>query len=65
MKNENIEEFNSYIPCASQIEFEKQFQYVYTISEFKEFQQEILGKISCYFSRNYEKCDGYIKSKFG
>ncbi|KAL7171386.1 hypothetical protein ACSBR2_036106 [Camellia fascicularis] len=53
VENENGEEFNSlnsYIPCITQYPFEKQFQNAYIIAKFKEFQQEVVGKIYCNLS---------------
>ncbi|CAA3010842.1 FAR1-RELATED SEQUENCE 5-like [Olea europaea subsp. europaea] len=35
------------VPCASRYEIEKQFQAVYTISKFKEVQEEFTGKMYC------------------
>ncbi|VFR01855.1 unnamed protein product [Cuscuta campestris] len=39
--------FTKMIPCVTMYEMEKQLQDVYTISKFKEFQTEILGKVYC------------------
>ena len=39
--------FNVYIPRVTPYEFERQFQEAYTIAKFKEFQNEIAGKIRC------------------
>ncbi|XP_028072354.1 protein FAR-RED ELONGATED HYPOCOTYL 3-like [Camellia sinensis] len=52
VENENGEfnSLNSYIPCITQYPFEKQFQNAYTIAKFKEFQQEVVGKIYCNLS---------------
>lgn len=33
------------VPCAITFEMEKQFQLVYTISKFKEVQNEFIGKV--------------------
>jgi len=43
-------DFKSYsqmVPCATRYCMEKQFQEVYTISKFKEFQEELIGKVYC------------------
>ncbi|XP_022854679.1 protein FAR1-RELATED SEQUENCE 5-like [Olea europaea var. sylvestris] len=43
-------DFKSYfqmVPCATKYEMEKQFHAIYTISKFKEFQDEFIGKIYC------------------
>ncbi|XP_028077431.1 protein FAR1-RELATED SEQUENCE 6-like isoform X1 [Camellia sinensis] len=57
VENENSEEFksfNSYIPCITHYELEKQFQSAYTMAKFEEFQQELIGKIYCYLSSRKE-----------
>ncbi|KAL7190876.1 hypothetical protein ACSBR2_023031 [Camellia fascicularis] len=57
VENENNEEFNSFnscIPCMVGYEMEKQFQSAYTMAKFKEFQRELMGKISCDLS-SYKK----------
>ncbi|KAL7229501.1 hypothetical protein ACSBR2_008082 [Camellia fascicularis] len=61
LENENNEEFNSFnscIPCMVGYEMEKQFQSAYTTAKFKEFQRELIRKISCDLSA-YNK-DAYI-----
>ncbi|XP_022864241.1 protein FAR1-RELATED SEQUENCE 5-like [Olea europaea var. sylvestris] len=43
-------DFKSYfqmVPCATNYEMEKQFQLVYTISKFREVQEEFTGKTYC------------------
>lgn len=35
------------VPCATAFNMEKQFQSVYTISKFKEVQNEFTGKVYC------------------
>ncbi|XP_022868500.1 protein FAR1-RELATED SEQUENCE 5-like [Olea europaea var. sylvestris] len=43
-------DFKSYsqmAPCATKYELEKQFQVVYTISKFREVQDEFIGKVYC------------------
>ena len=35
------------VPCATKYAIEKQFQDVYTISRFREFQDEFIGKVYC------------------
>ncbi|XP_022842040.1 protein FAR1-RELATED SEQUENCE 9-like [Olea europaea var. sylvestris] len=39
--------FLQMIPCATKYEMEKQFQEIYTISKFKEFQKEFTEKVYC------------------
>ncbi|XP_022868186.1 protein FAR1-RELATED SEQUENCE 1-like [Olea europaea var. sylvestris] len=39
--------FSQMIPCATKYNMEKQFQDVYTITKFREFQQEFTGKVYC------------------
>ena len=51
VENEKQEEFNSYnscYPCATPLGMEKQFQSVYTRAKFKEFQNELFGKLCCH-----------------
>ncbi|XP_022891144.1 protein FAR1-RELATED SEQUENCE 5-like [Olea europaea var. sylvestris] len=61
-------DFKSYsqmLPCVSMFEMEKQFQSVYTISKFKEVQEEFIGKMYCdlistsenSFGTMYEVCE--------
>ncbi|XP_022856494.1 protein FAR1-RELATED SEQUENCE 5-like [Olea europaea var. sylvestris] len=43
-------DFKSYsqmVPCAMHYEMEKQYQTVYTISKFREVQEEFVGKVYC------------------
>ncbi|XP_022883688.1 protein FAR1-RELATED SEQUENCE 1-like [Olea europaea var. sylvestris] len=35
------------VPCATKYDMEKQFQEVYTITKFREFQQEVTEKVYC------------------
>ena len=59
--NENTEDFNSFqssIPCFTHYAMEKQFQSVYTTAKYKEFREELLGKVCCNFSSCKE--DGVI-----
>ncbi|XP_028118505.1 protein FAR1-RELATED SEQUENCE 1-like [Camellia sinensis] len=68
MENESNEEFNSfnsYITWITQFPLEKQFQKAYTIAKFKEFQQEVVGKIYCYLSPCKECEDGVIIYRVG
>ncbi|KAA8519173.1 hypothetical protein F0562_013429 [Nyssa sinensis] len=39
--------FNSWLPCITHYDMEKQFAYAYTTAKFKEFQMELTGKIYC------------------
>ncbi|XP_022842001.1 protein FAR-RED IMPAIRED RESPONSE 1-like [Olea europaea var. sylvestris] len=43
----DFKSFSQMEPCASRYEIEKQFQAVYTISKFKEVQEEFTGKMYC------------------
>ncbi|XP_022875791.1 protein FAR1-RELATED SEQUENCE 5-like [Olea europaea var. sylvestris] len=65
VKKEFQADFRSYshmVLCATAFEMENQFQLVYTISKFKEVQDEFIGKVYCdviaatdgYFGTNYE-----------
>ncbi|XP_022861207.1 protein FAR1-RELATED SEQUENCE 5-like [Olea europaea var. sylvestris] len=43
----DFKSFSQMVPCVTRYEMEKQFQSVYTISKFKEFQEEFTGKVYC------------------
>ncbi|XP_022897263.1 protein FAR1-RELATED SEQUENCE 5-like [Olea europaea var. sylvestris] len=43
----DFKSFSQMVPCATRYEMEKQFQAVYTISKFKEVQEEFIGKVHC------------------
>ncbi|XP_052198368.1 protein FAR1-RELATED SEQUENCE 5-like [Diospyros lotus] len=43
----DFKSFSHMVPCATKYCIEKQFQEVYTISKFKEFQEELTGKVYC------------------
>ncbi|XP_022845329.1 protein FAR1-RELATED SEQUENCE 5-like [Olea europaea var. sylvestris] len=43
----NFKSFSQMIPCATQFEKEEQFRLVYTISKFREVQEEFTGKVYC------------------
>nr|XP_009391893.1 PREDICTED: protein FAR1-RELATED SEQUENCE 2 isoform X2 [Musa acuminata subsp. malaccensis] len=43
----DFQSFNSWVPCVTHFDIEKQFQQVYTIDKFKEFQQEMVAKLYC------------------
>ncbi|KAK2634938.1 hypothetical protein Ddye_029730 [Dipteronia dyeriana] len=50
VENETMEDCNclsSRIPCVTRFDMEKQVERVYTISKFKEFQAELIGKLIC------------------
>ncbi|KAL2531530.1 Protein FAR1-RELATED SEQUENCE 1 [Abeliophyllum distichum] len=54
-------EFKSFfqmVPCATKYEMEKQFQEIYTIAKFREFQEEFTGKIYCEVISTQEGCVG-------
>ncbi|XP_040243425.1 protein FAR1-RELATED SEQUENCE 6 isoform X4 [Aegilops tauschii subsp. strangulata] len=40
--------FQQQIPCITHYDFERQFQAAYTTAKFKEFQDQLRGKIYCY-----------------
>lgn len=40
--------FQEVIPCITHYEFEKQFHTTYTNAKFKQFHDELRGKIYCY-----------------
>ncbi|XP_022868527.1 protein FAR1-RELATED SEQUENCE 5-like [Olea europaea var. sylvestris] len=40
----DFKSFSHMVPCATKYEMEKQFQSVYTIAKFKEFQEQFTGK---------------------
>ena len=51
--NEIVEDFNSFnsrISCITIYDMEKQFQSVYTLKKFTDFQNEIVGSICCSLS---------------
>ncbi|XP_052171636.1 protein FAR-RED ELONGATED HYPOCOTYL 3-like [Diospyros lotus] len=43
----DVKSFSQMVPCATKYAMEKQFQEVYTISKFKEFQEEFTGIMYC------------------
>ncbi|KAL2486712.1 Uncharacterized protein Adt_31468 [Abeliophyllum distichum] len=54
-------DFKSYsqmVPCATKYEMEKQFQEIYTIAKFREFQQEFTRKVYCEVISTQEGCFG-------
>ncbi|XP_060673898.1 protein FAR1-RELATED SEQUENCE 5-like [Ziziphus jujuba] len=50
--HEDFISFNSWIPCISRYDIEKQYQSVYTTAKFNEFQQELVRKNYCELSSN-------------
>lgn len=50
---------NASIPCVSKYKVERQFQEVYTTKKFKEFQEEIKGKLYCDYS--FVRIDGVVE----
>uniref|UniRef100_A0A5B7A3Y2 Protein FAR1-RELATED SEQUENCE n=1 Tax=Davidia involucrata TaxID=16924 RepID=A0A5B7A3Y2_DAVIN len=61
VEKENLQDFssfNSLIPCITHYDMEKQFQGVYTMAKFKEFQLELTGKLYCDLEKMME--DGSI-----
>ncbi|OVA20965.1 hypothetical protein BVC80_8837g19 [Macleaya cordata] len=49
------------VRCATKYEMKKQFQAVYTISKFKEFQEEFTVKVYCEVVSSQED---YVLSKY-
>ena len=50
VENENVADFNSFngtIACVSRFSFKKKFQQLYTITKFKEIQEEIRKVMYC------------------
>ena len=43
----DFKSFSQMVPCATKYPVEKQFQEAYTISKFREFQEEFIGKVYC------------------
>ncbi|XP_031273009.1 protein FAR-RED IMPAIRED RESPONSE 1-like [Pistacia vera] len=56
----NFKSFKSWILCISTYAIEKQFQDAYTTTKFKEFQQELAGKLYCQTSSSKE-VDSYVE----
>ncbi|XP_022845995.1 protein FAR-RED IMPAIRED RESPONSE 1-like [Olea europaea var. sylvestris] len=50
--------YSQMVPCATTFEMEKQFQSAYTISKFKEVQEEFTGKMYCDVASVTEECFG-------
>ncbi|XP_052170384.1 protein FAR-RED IMPAIRED RESPONSE 1-like [Diospyros lotus] len=50
--------FSQMVPCITPYQFEKQFQLVYTISKFREFQEEINKKMYCDIIAVDDECSG-------
>ncbi|KAK2651534.1 hypothetical protein Ddye_011390 [Dipteronia dyeriana] len=46
-KHADFSSLNTQIPCITHYAVEKQFQAVYTNAKFREFQQEVTGKLYC------------------
>lgn len=46
------------VPCITRYEMEKQLQAVYTISKFREVQEEFFGKVYCEHIFVKEGCSG-------
>ncbi|XP_022856160.1 protein FAR1-RELATED SEQUENCE 5-like [Olea europaea var. sylvestris] len=43
----DFKSFSQMVPCATRYDMERQFQSVYTIAKFKEFQEQFTGKMYC------------------
>ncbi|XP_073154067.1 protein FAR-RED IMPAIRED RESPONSE 1-like [Henckelia pumila] len=43
----DFKSFSQVVPCVTRFDMERQFQSAYTIVKFKEFQQELTGKMYC------------------
>ncbi|KAK2652509.1 hypothetical protein Ddye_012365 [Dipteronia dyeriana] len=46
-KHADFSSLNTQIPCITHYAIEKQFQAIYTNAKFREFQQEVTGKLYC------------------
>ncbi|KAL2505205.1 Protein FAR1-RELATED SEQUENCE [Abeliophyllum distichum] len=54
----DFKSFSQMVPCATKYEMEKQFQEIYTIAKFREFQEEFTGKVYCEVISTQEACVG-------
>ncbi|XP_022873511.1 protein FAR1-RELATED SEQUENCE 5-like [Olea europaea var. sylvestris] len=43
----DFKSFSQMVPCVTRYDMERQFQSVYTIAKFKEFQEQFTGKVYC------------------
>ena len=60
-KHADFNSLNTQIPCITHYAIEKQFQIVYTIAKFREFQQEVTGKLYCEVSSFPMSADFVVK----
>ncbi|XP_022863478.1 protein FAR1-RELATED SEQUENCE 5-like [Olea europaea var. sylvestris] len=56
----DFKSFSQMVPCATLYEMEKQVQALYTISKFREFQDEITGKVYCDVIFTSDRCSERI-----
>ncbi|GER24963.1 FAR1-related sequence 2, partial [Striga asiatica] len=49
------------VPCATMYELEKQFQAIYTINKFKEFQSQFTGMVYCEIISNEDGCEKLLR----
>ncbi|XP_022889311.1 protein FAR1-RELATED SEQUENCE 5-like [Olea europaea var. sylvestris] len=54
----DFKSFSQMVPCATRYKMEKQFQRVYTITKFKEVQDEFTGKVYCDLISSSDGCFG-------
>ncbi|XP_073129240.1 protein FAR-RED IMPAIRED RESPONSE 1-like [Henckelia pumila] len=53
----DFKSFSQMVPCVTQFDIERQFQSAYTIAKFKEFQQELTGKMYCDIEYSEDGCN--------
>ncbi|XP_022842033.1 protein FAR1-RELATED SEQUENCE 2-like [Olea europaea var. sylvestris] len=56
----DVKSFSQMLPCSTTYVMEKQFQDIYTISKFREVQQEFIGKAYCNLIFTSEGCLGTL-----
>ena len=57
---EDFNSFNSWVPCITHYEIQKQCQDAYTTVKFKEFQTELTGKLYCEVISFKGECDCHV-----
>lgn len=60
-KLEDVKSWNSYIPCITKSDLEKQFQSVYTHEKVREFHEQLVGNIEC---NSYLRKEGDVVSEY-
>lgn len=56
----DFKSFSRMSPCATTYEMGKQFQAIYTISKFREVQEEFIEKVFCDLTSVSEGCSGTL-----